>query len=164
MQKMQSNNIEKVVINVGVGSQRGQAHFDEKILPEIESEMARITGQKPSRRTSRKSEAGFKMRAGDVVGLKVTLRRRYMQDFLSRLINIILPRVRDFRGLDPKIIDKEGNLNIGLTDQFAFPEVDPNTSKVSFGLQITVVPKVRKKRKETIDIYRSLGVPLKTAT
>ena len=152
--------LEKVVINIGVGKARQQANFDDKILPEIEKEIATITGQKASRRPSRKSEAGFKVRAGNIVGLKTTLRGQRMQDFMDRLNNIVFPRVKDFRGIDTKHVDGGGNLNIGLVDQFVFPEIDPNTSKVNFGMQITIVPAI-KNREKIIDTYKSIGVPLK---
>lgn len=152
--------IEKVVVNIGVGKLRQQSQFDEKVLPEIKGEVARITGAQPSPRPARASIAGFKVREGEIVGLKVTLRRKRMEDFIARLINAVLPRVKDFRGIDPKNIDADGNLNIGLRDQLVFPEIDPNTSKVHFGLQITFVAKDCS-REEMIDFYRAIGVPLK---
>lgn len=155
-----SDKIEKIVINIGVGKMRNTQHFDEKILPEIEKDISAITGQKPSRRSSKKSIAGFKVRQGDVVGLQVTLRKSRMEDFFERLTKIAMPRVKDFRGLDEKIIDGNGHLNIGLKDQHVFPEIDPNTSKVTFGLQITLVNKARK-MKEAVDFYKKLGIPLK---
>lgn len=155
-----TRHIEKIVVNTGVGKMRSRSDFEAKVLPEIESELKLFTGQKGARCPSRKSESGFKVRAGDVVGLKVTLRRRRMRDFLMRVVNAVLPRVKDFRGLDPKNVDDGGSLNIGIPDKNVFPEVDTNTTKVDFGLQITVVSKI-KDRGKMLAFYRSMGVPLK---
>lgn len=154
--------IEKVVVNIGLGKMHGEGHFEDKILPEISKELGLITGQKPSSRPARMSIAGFKVREGEAIGLKVTLRRKKMADFLARLINAVLPRVKDFRGLDPKIIDKGGNMNIGLRDKMVFPEIDPNESRLNFGLQITIVPKaVNSKKENMLEFYKTLGFPLK---
>lgn len=150
--------IEKIVVNIGVGKAHSQAHFEDRVLPEIEKEVMAITGQKPSARPSRKSEAGFKVRVGEVVGLKVTLRRKRMRDFLARFINIVLPRVRDFRGLALSSVDRSGNLNVGLRDKNVFPEIDPNESKVDFGVQVTVVSRSRN-REKMLEAYRALGIP-----
>ena len=154
------NGIEKLVVNVGLGRIGQQPQFKEKILPEILRELSLITGQKPSPRPARKSIAGFKVREGDVIGAKVTLREKRMDNFLTELINVVLPRVRDFRGIDLKNIDESGNLNLGFRDQSVFPEIDLDKSKVSFGLQITVVPK-EKDREKALDLYKSIGIPLK---
>lgn len=163
MNENEFKKIEKVVVNVGVGRMRQTPSFEEKILPEIIKELSQITGQKPSPRAARKSIAGFRIRQGDIVGLKVTLRGKRMADFLNKVINIALPRVRDFRGLDLKNVDSGGNLNIGFRDKQVFPEIDMDKSKFDFGLQVTVVPK-EKNREKAIDLYRSIGVPLKTET
>ncbi len=152
--------IEKVVVGSGLGRLSAQDHFEDKTLPEIEDEMAKITGQKPSRRPARLSVAGFKIRAGQIIGLKVTLRGKRMEDFLNKVINLALPRVKDFRGLNVKNVDPNGNLNIGFKDQAVFPEIDLEKVKTSFGIQVTVVPKM-KNRETAIDLYRRLGVPLK---
>src|SRR3989344_9358024 len=152
-----SDKIEKIVLNVGVGKLRSRESFDAKILPEIQSDVAIISGQKPSARSAEKSIAGFKIREGDVVGLKVTLRKSKMEDFADRLTNVVLPRVKDFRGLDEKNVDEHGNFNLGLRDQLVFPEIDAAKSKISFGLQITFVSK-NKKRDEMINFYRSFGL------
>ncbi len=158
--KHKKQDLEKIVVSSGIGRLRqNNAQFDEKILPEISSEIGLIAGQQPRVTRARKSIAGFKLRQGDIVGLRVTLRRRRMRDFLSRLVNAVLPRVRDFRGIKLSNIDRKGNLNIGIRDQFVFPEIDPEVSKTSFGLQITLVPK-HKNREEAIDFYRQKGVPL----
>ena len=152
--------IEKITVNVGVGRLSGQGGFKDKILPEILKEVAIVTGQKPIAIGARKSIAGFKVREGDVVGIKVTLRKKRMEDFLNKCIHVVLPRVKDFRGLQETSVDTAGNLNIGLRDQFVFPEINQNESKVQFGMQITASAK-QGKRQELIDFYRSIGVPLK---
>lgn len=152
--------IEKVVVNSGLGRKSQEDHFEDKNLPEIEKDLAAITGQKPSRRPAKQSIAGFKMRAGQIVGIKVTLRGARMRDFLNRTINAALPRVKDFRGLNLSNVDGNGNLNIGFKDQTVFPEIELEKTRINFGIQITVVPK-NKDREAAIDLYRSLGVPLK---
>ena len=164
MQKMQQQNLEKqfekVVVNVGIGRMRQQTQFEEKIMPEIMRELAIITGQKPSPRPTKKAIAGFKTRTGDIVGLKITLRRKRMAGFIKKIISIVLPRVRDFRGISVKNIDAAGNLNIGLKEQYVFPEISPEKSKVNFGLEITIVSKI-KIREKAIELYKSSGFPLK---
>lgn len=150
----------KLVVNSGVGKLRNQAQFDDKILPEIEKELATITGQKPAERKAKKSISTFKIREGEVVGLQVTLRKQRMNDFLSKVVNVVLPRVKDFRGLELSNVDHDGNLNFGFRDQTVFPEINPEKSHVAFGIQVTVVPK-EKDRDAAIALYRSLGVPLK---
>ncbi len=152
--------IEKVVINAGIGRASQQAQFEDKILPEIEKDFAAITGQKPSERKAKKSIAGFKTRTGQIVGLTATLRGARMVDFFERLVNLALPRVKDFRGLTLSNVDANGNLNIGLREQTVFPEIDLEKTKVTFGIQVTVVPK-EKNRDSAIDFYRRSGVPLK---
>jgi len=152
--------IEKIVISTGVGKFRNESQFEQKILPEIVKELSLITGQKPAYTTARKSISGFKVRAGQLVGLKVTLRGKRMRDFLFRLINLVLPRVKDFRGIDLKSIDEKGCLNIGFREHYAFPEIDLEKSNVRFGLQVTIVPKVRN-REKAIEIYKQIGMPLK---
>jgi len=152
---------EKVVVNIGVGRLRQQnASFDEKVLPEIMKEVALITGQHPSTRPAKKSIAGFKMREGDILGIKVTLRGKRMTDFINKVIKIVLPRVRDFAGLGENSIDKQGNLNFGFKEQFVFPEIIPEKSKVNFGLQISVKI-TAKTAEEAAEFYKSYGLPLK---
>jgi len=155
-----TKNIEKIVVNVGVGRKSQEGNFEEKILPEIEKNLSIITGQKPSRRGAKKSIAGFKIRTGQIVGLKVTLRGARMKDFFLKVINFALPRVKDFRGLSLKNVDQNGNLNIGFREQIVFPEIVAEKTNITFGLQITVVPKIQK-RNLAIDFYRRVGVPFK---
>lgn len=153
--------IEKIVVNNGIGRLSQQPSFEDKILPEIMKEIALITGQKPIVSKAKKSIAGFKIREGQIVGLKTTLRGGRMFDFLDKLIRIVLPRLRDFRGIDLKNIDANGNLNIGLKEQAVFPEINPETIKFDFGLEISVAVAGVKTREEAIELYRLLGVPLK---
>lgn len=157
---MSIKDIEKIVVNVGLGKLRNQGNFDDKVLPEVMKELALVTSQKSAMRPAKKSIAGFKTRTGDPVGLQVTLRGRRMADFLTRFINIVLPRVKDFKGIDLRQIDQNGNLNIGLREQFVFPEIQADQSKVNFGLQITIVPKPEY-REKAVALYRELGIPLK---
>lgn len=152
--------IVKIVLNVGVGRMSQQPHFEEKILPEIMRDLALVAGQKPAATRARKSVAGFKLRAGSIVGIRVTLRRARMQDFLIRLIRVALPRVRDFRGIDLRGIDERGNLSIGLRDIAVFPEINPETAKIDFGVEISIVSTARN-REEAIRLYRVIGMPLK---
>ncbi len=152
--------IEKIVVNIGLGKLRNQSNFDDKVLPEVMKELALVTGQKPALRPAKKSIAGFKIRTGDPIGLQVTLRGRRLADFLTRFINIVLPRVKDFKGIDLHQIDQDGNLNIGLREQFVFPEIQADRSKVNFGLQITIVPTPEYGGKAVV-LYRELGIPLK---
>lgn len=152
--------LDKIVINVGVGRLSQVPNFTDKIFPEIEKELALITGQKPSPRGAKKSIAGFKTRAGNIVGLKVTLRGKRMNDFLNRMLNIALPRVKDFRGIDLKNVDNSGNLNIGFREHSVFPEINLETSRINFGIEVTLVPSL-KKREAALGLYRKLGVPFK---
>jgi large subunit ribosomal protein L5 len=154
------NILEKIVVNAGVGRLRQRGQFEEKILPEIVQEVALITGQKPSARPAKKAIAGFKTREGDIVGLKVTLRGQRMVDFFVRFVNVVLPRVRDFRGLELKSVDARGNLSVGVESQFSFPEIEADKSKVDFGLEVTIVPKI-KNREKALALYYEIGVPLK---
>lgn len=112
--------IEKITINMGLGSALG----DKKILQSALEEMSLISGQKPIQCLARKSVASFKLREGNVIGCKVTLRRQKMYEFLDRLVNIAIPRIRDFRGLDGKSFDGRGNYNIGISEQIIFPEIE----------------------------------------
>ncbi len=153
-------NLEKIVINTGIGRLSTTPGFAEKILPEIIRDMAAITGQKPAIRPAKKSISGFKTREGMIVGLKATLRRKLMVDFLDKLIKAVLPRIRDFRGINLKNVDENGNLTIGIKEHIVFPEINPENTKV-FGLQATIVPKTVKGREQAIQLYKKLGLPLK---
>lgn len=156
------NTIEKIVINAGVGRASQQPGFEEKGLKEIERDLAAIAGQEPQIRPAKKSIAGFKIRQGQIVGLKVTLRDQKMVDFFERLITIVMPRVHDFRGINLSAIDAGGTLNIGFREQFVFPEINPEESPLSFSLGVNVVPR-EKGREAAVEAYRKLGMPLKVS-
>lgn len=159
--KMQVPVIEKVVINAGIGKVLNVADSNQKkkILEKAIKDFSLISGQRPTVRPSRKSVAAFRLREGMPVGLKVTLRGSRMYDFLDRLIHVALPRLRDFRGLDLKLFDKRGNLNIGLKEHIIFPEITPE--KLTFGLEISIVVRRAKSREEAIEFFRLLGFPIK---
>ena len=131
---MQVPRIEKITLNMGVG----EAAADKKHMEHALNDMQKIAGQKPVVTKARKSVAGFKIREGWPIGCKVTLRRERMYEFLDRLINIAIPRVRDFRGLNPKSFDGRGNYNLGIKEQIIFPEVDYDKVDTIRGLDITI--------------------------
>jgi len=151
----------KIVVNVGIGKMRSIAQFDDKVLPAIMEELRTITGQKPAIRKARQSISSFKIRQGETVGLQVTFRGKRMMDFFTRLVVTALPRVKDFRGLPLSNVDGHGILNLGVREQTVFPEIIAEKSFHSFGIQVTIVPKKRMVREGAIEMYRSLGVPLK---
>lgn len=155
--------IGKVIVNVGFGKFISGKTSDErkKIADSILTDLAQICGQRPVLTKAKKSIAGFKIREGQPVGVKVTLRKKVMYDFLERLINIVLPRTRDFRGINPNSIDKEGNLTIGIKEHIVFPEVSPEVTRFNFGLEITVVIKTDS-RKEGMELLKLLGFPIKS--
>jgi len=154
--------IEKVIVNTGFGRLVSGKTSDEqkKIVDFILDDLALITGQKPILTQAKKSISGFKIQKGSFVGAMVTLRGKRMYDFLERLIQIALPRCRDFQGLEPNSIDKKGNLTIGIQEHIAFPEILPEKAKNIFGLEITVVTNA-KKREEGIKLLRLIGFPIK---
>ncbi len=147
--------IVKVVVNIGFNP----AVKDEKTQEEIKNNLMKITGQAPAPRPAKKAIAGFKIREKMVVGLAVTLRGAKMYDFLDRLINIALPRSRDFRGLSSKGIDKSGNLTIGIKEQIIFPEISAESAKNIFGFEVSVVTTAENK-KEAVELYKLLGFPI----
>ena len=154
---MQIPRIEKVVINTGIGRITKES---EKVT-EVYDSLTAICGQAPIKTKVQKSIAGFKVREGQDVGIKVTLRGLKMWDFLTRLVNVSLPRIRDFRGLKISTVDSNGNLNIGITDHTVFPEIIAEKVKYIFGLQITVVTTAENKQEAEI-LFRELGFPLKS--
>ena len=157
---MQNTRLEKIVVSTALGRLRNKPGFKDTVLPTMSAELAKITGQKPAERAAKQSIAGFKIRQGDIVGLKVTLRGKRMRDFLKRLVETTLPRVRDFRGIDPSSIDAQGNLTIGIKEHIVFPEVNSDETKFDFGLEVTLVSNAKKK-KESYKLFKALGVPLK---
>ena len=146
----------KVVINTGLG-QQGK---DDNSLKTIINDFSKIAGQRPIATKAKKSISGFKIRQGMIIGLKTTLRRKKMYDFVDRLINIVLPRTRDFRGLSPKMVDRSGNLTIGLKNQLVFPEIKPEQVNTKFGLEITLVSTANNYT-EGLALFQELGFPFK---
>ena len=132
---MEVPKIDKIVVNMGIG----EAVSNPKLIDAAITELAQITGQQPVARAARKSEAGFKLREGQKIGAKVTLRKEKMYEFLDRLISITLPRVRDFEGVSPKGFDGRGNYTLGLREQIVFPEIEIDKVDKIFGLGITIV-------------------------
>jgi large subunit ribosomal protein L5 len=131
---MEIPRITKITLNMGVG----EAVADKKVLENAMSDMEKIAGQKPIRTLARKSVAGFKIRDGYPIGCKVTLRRERMYEFLDRLVNIAIPRIRDFRGLNPKSFDRQGNYSLGVAEQIIFPEINYDEIDAIRGLDITI--------------------------
>lgn len=154
--RMQAPKITKVVISTGVG----KVNRDKKRMELIEDRISRITGQTAAKRGAKKSIANFKSREGDIVGYQVTLRGARMDAFLSKLINIVFPRVKDFRGLSPKAIDEMGNMTIGIKEHTVFPETSDEDAKDVFGLAITITT-TAKNKKEAEAFLRFAGIPLK---
>ena len=148
--------LEKIVINMGVGS----AITEKKHLDEAVQALAQIAGQKPVVTLARKSIAGFKLREGMPIGCKVTLRGDRMFEFLDRLISIAIPRVRDFRGLNPKAFDGRGNYTMGLSEQLVFPELNPDKYTRPQGMDITIVIK-SSTNDESCELLRAFGMPFK---
>ena len=132
---MQVPRLEKIVVNMGVGAATAQA----SLLEGAQRDLTVITGQKPLVTRARKSIAGFKLREGNPIGAKVTLRGDRMWEFLDRLISIAIPRIRDFRGLNPRSFDGHGNYTFGLTEQLVFPEIDYDSIDQPRGMDITIV-------------------------
>jgi large subunit ribosomal protein L5 len=131
--------IEKVVVNVGLG----RAKDDKKMIEVATNTLRKITGQQPVETFAKQSIAGFKLREGNKIGLKVTLRDERMYEFIDRLVNIVLPRLRDFHGVSVKAFDKSGNYSIGLTDQSVFPELSFDETTTTHGLQAVFVIKAK---------------------
>lgn len=131
---LQVPRITKITLNMGVG----EAVNDKKIIEKAIQDLMMISGQKPVATKARKSVATFKIRDGQAIGCKVTLRRRRMYEFLDRLINVAIPRIRDFRGLNPRSFDGQGNYNLGVQEQIIFPEIDFNQIDAVRGLDISI--------------------------
>jgi len=148
--------IEKIVLNMGVG----RAKENSKILDGAIRDMTSIAGQKPAWTVARKSIANFKLRAGYKIGCKATLRRERMYEFLDRLIAIVIPRIRDFRGLPRKAFDGRGNFSMGLTEQNVFPEVNLDKMDWTQGLNVTIVTTART-NEEALALLEAFGMPFK---
>ena len=136
---MEVPRITKITLNMGVG----EAVADKKIIENARADMEKISGQKPVTTIARKSVAGFKIRDGMPIGCKVTLRRERMYEFLDRLVNIAIPRIRDFRGLNPKSFDKQGNYSMGVQEQIIFPEINYDEIDTLRGMDIVITTTAR---------------------
>ena len=146
----------KIVVSMGVGA----AIQDRKRLDEAMGHLGQLTGQKPQITRSRKAISAFRLRQGMEVGCRVTLRGQRMYEFLDRLIALALPRVRDFRGLNPRAFDGQGNYSLGLNEQLVFPEIDPDKITQMQGMNITFVTTART-NDEGRELLRELGLPLR---
>jgi len=155
---LEAPRVQKVVVNMGVGS----AVRDSKKIESAVAEMAAITGQKPIVTRAKKANASFKLRAGMPIGCKVTLRGERMYEFLDRLVNVALPRVRDFRGLNGKSFDGNGNYSMGLKEQIVFPEIDYDSVDEMRGMDIIVVTSA-KSDDEGRELLRGLQFPFISA-
>jgi len=144
----------KIVINVGAG----EAVSNRSVLDKIADQIALIAGQKPIITKARKAVSAFKIRKGFPIGVKVTLRGKRMYDFLEKLIKIVLPRLRDFRGVSLKSLDEHGNLNLGFSEQTIFPEIDFDRIDKIRGLQVTVVTDAKTKERGK-KLFEKLGIP-----
>jgi len=146
----------KIVVNMGIG----EAKNDESLLEEAQRELSLIAGQCPNVRRARKSEAGWSIRAGDPIGLAVTLRGARMWGFLNKIIRVVLPRVRDFRGLSKNSFDGHGNFSIGFQSHMVFPEVNPDEVTRPKGLEVTIVTSTDSDE-EGYTVLKALGMPFK---
>lgn len=153
---MQVPKLDKVIINIGVG----EAVQNAKALEGAVSDLTAISGQKPVVTKAKKSIAGFKLREGMSIGCKVTLRGRRMYDFVDKLINILLPRVRDFRGVSPQAFDGRGNYSLGVKEQTIFPEIEYDKIDKIRGLGIVLVT-TAKTDEEARELLRSMGMPFR---
>lgn len=149
--------LKKIVLNVGMG----EAAQDKKILESVMKEIAEITGQKPAPTTAKKAIAGFKTRKGAFLGCMVTLRRARMYEFLDKLLNVALPRIRDFRGVSAKSFDKDGNYSFGITEQVIFPEIDADKIGKVHGMDITLVIRSGAKE-ESFELLKLFGMPFRS--
>lgn len=148
--------LEKIVINAGLGNDASNRDILESAIEGIKI----ITGQRPIVTRAKKSVSGFHLRAGNPVGLKVTLRRDRMYEFFDRLINMAIPRIRDFRGLNPDSFDGRGNYTIGVSEQFIFPEIEYDQIKEVFGMDITIVT-TADKDEDARDLLVRFGMPFR---
>jgi large subunit ribosomal protein L5 len=153
---MEAPRLEKIVVNMGVG----ETIQNPKALEAAVNDLAQITGQRPVITTASKSIAAFKVREGMKIGCKVTLRGDRMYDFFDKLVNIVLPRVRDFRGISPKAFDGRGNYTLGLREQVIFPEIDYDEIDKVRGMDITIVT-TAKTDEEARELLKLMGMPFR---
>lgn len=153
---MEIPKLDKIIVNMGVG----EASQNSKLIDAAAKDLEIITGQKPTIRKAKNSEAGFKLREGQAIGAKVTLRREAMYDFLDRLVSVVLPRVRDFEGISGKAFDGRGNYSLGLVDQLVFPEIEYDKVEKLFGMSITIVSSA-KTDEQGKALLEAFGMPFK---
>jgi large subunit ribosomal protein L5 len=151
--------LSKIVLNMGVG----KALQDKDRMKQSAEHLALIAGQRPQITKARMAVSGFRLREGNEIGCRVTLRGRRMYEFLDRLINVALPRIRDFRGLNPKSFDGNGNYSMGVTEQLIFPEIDPDKVSFTQGMDITFVT-TTKNDDEARELLRLFGMPFRDET
>ncbi|HUN64489.1 MAG TPA: 50S ribosomal protein L5 [Bacteroidota bacterium] len=151
---MQVPRLEKVSVNVGVG----QATQDAKLVDTVAKDLETIVGQKPVTTKAKKAISNFKLREGIPIGVRVTLRRRKMYEFLDRFINVAVPRIRDFRGFSDKSFDGRGNYTVGIKEHIIFPEIDVDKVTKVFGMDVSIVTTARTDQ-EAYELLRALGVP-----
>jgi large subunit ribosomal protein L5 len=149
--------LEKIVVNMGIG----EALQDIKILEKAMDELALITGQRPILRRAKKAISNFKIKQNDPIGCKVTLRRSMMYEFMDRLVNVALPRIRDFRGVSVDSFDREGNYTLGITEQAIFPEIEYDRITRAQGMDITFVIKNAESPEHSKELLRLFGMPFR---
>jgi len=154
---LEAPRLKKIVINVGAG----EGAHDPKLIEVIVQEIGHITGQRPVVTKAKKSISNFKIREGDPVGCRVTLRGRKMYEFMDRLVNVALPRIRDFRGVSPTAFDGRGNYTLGLKEQIIFPEIEYDKAEKIYGMDITLVIDCKTKE-ESQEFLKLLGMPFRS--
>lgn len=152
--KLSVPKLKKIVVNMGVG----KAVDNKKLIEEASKHLEIVTGQKPLITVAKKAISGFKLRKGQAIGCKVTMRGKRMFEFLDRLISIVLPRIRDFRGISPKAFDGRGNYTLGLTEQIVFPEISIESVEFVQGMDITLVI-TGNSNEESRELLKALGMP-----
>jgi large subunit ribosomal protein L5 len=150
--------LQKIVVNMGVG----KALQDKNRMEKAAEELAQITGQKAQVTKAKVAVSGFRLREGNAIGCRVTLRGKRMYEFLDRLISIALPRIRDFRGVNPRSFDGNGNYSLGLSEQQVFPEIDPDKVNFAQGMDVTFVTSTRSDD-EARELLRGFGMPFREA-
>ena len=154
---MQVPKLEKIVVNIGVG----EAIQNAKLLDSAVSDLTRITGQKPAIRRAKKAISNFKLKAGMPIGCAVTLRKNRMYEFFDRLVNVAIPRIRDFRGVSPTSFDGRGNFNLGIEEQIIFPEIDYDKVEKISGMSIAICTGA-KTDEEGFELLKAMGMPFKS--
>jgi large subunit ribosomal protein L5 len=150
--------LQKIVVNMGVG----KALQDKNKMEQAAEQLTQITGQRAQVTKAKIAVSGFRLREGNAIGCRVTLRGRRMYEFLDRLISIALPRIRDFRGINPKSFDGQGNFSLGLAEQMVFPEIDPDKVTFTQGMDVTFVTSTHSDD-EARELLRAFGMPFREA-